>query len=156
MQFKDVYDEYYEKIFHYCHLKLGNRQLAEDCTQEVFFLFSQKMNKLPLTTNVPAWLYKTSKNIIRNYYHKNKGEISLEETEDIAVEENKIESATVFDDILEEDEIRLLKEYYVFEETLESMAKSRGKSQKSLYQQIWRIRQKVIQYSDKLHNLLKK
>ena len=43
MNFDDIFRENYEKILNFCYLNVGDKQLAEDCTQEVFLALSKKM-----------------------------------------------------------------------------------------------------------------
>lgn len=65
MDFDNIFREYYEKILNFCYAKIGDKQLAEDCTQEVFLALSKKMCSLRLDTNITAWLYGAAKNEIK-------------------------------------------------------------------------------------------
>ncbi len=38
-----IFSEDIEKILNFCYAKIGDKQLAEDCTQEVFLILSKKM-----------------------------------------------------------------------------------------------------------------
>lgn len=61
LSFDNIFKEYYEKILNFCYAKIGDRQLAEDCAQEVFLALSKKMHSLRLDTNIAAWLYGAAK-----------------------------------------------------------------------------------------------
>lgn len=150
----EVYKKYYCQILNYCYAKLSNRQLAEDCTQEVFLALSRKMHSLKLNSNVAAWLYTAAKFEINRCYRKNKGDISLDDTEEILQEES--EPQGIFDDILTEDEYILMNDYYVNGEDVKKLSSDRKLSSSAMYQKINRIKQKIIQNADKLHNLLHK
>lgn len=54
MNFDDIFRENYEKILNFCYVNVGDKQLAEDCTQEVFLALSKKMHSLRLDTNITA------------------------------------------------------------------------------------------------------
>ena len=153
LNFDDIYREYYHKILNYCYLKLNNRELAEDCTQEVFVALAKKMHTLRLDTHVGAWLYKAAKMEVLRCYKKLKNDISLDELEDIPQENN--DQQGVFEDIHTDDEYNTLTEYYVNGEDVKKMSEDRNLSTSAMYQRIQRIKQKIIQSSDKLHNLLR-
>lgn len=154
MDFDDIYKEYYHRILNYCYLKLNNRELAEDCTQEVFLALSKKMHSLRLDTHVGAWLYKAAEIEVLRCYKKQKNDISIDELEDVPQENN--EPQGIFEDILTEDEYMTLNDYYVNGEDVKKMSADRNLSTSAMYQRISRIKNKIIQNSDKLHNLLKK
>lgn len=154
LKFDDIYKEYYHKILNYCYLKLNSRELAEDCTQEVFLALYRKMHKLKLDTNVEAWLYKAAKLEILRCYKKQDNHISFDELDDIPEKNN--EPMNLFDDIITEDERRTLNEYYIDNEDIKKMSADRNLSEYAMYQRIHRIKQKIQCNTDKLHNLLKK
>ncbi len=126
MNFDDIYKEYYHKILNFCYLKLNDRQLAEDCTQEVFLAFSRKMHSLRLDTNLGAWLYKAAKIEILRCHKKHRNNISLEELEDTPQEENTPEGA--FENILTEEEYKILNECYIIGEDVKKMSADRNLS----------------------------
>lgn len=154
MNFDDIYRKYYHKILNYCYLKLNNQELAEDCTQEVFLALSKKMHKLKLDTNVGAWLYKSAKIEISRCYKKQHNNISIDELDDIPEENN--EPMNIFDNIITKDEYQTLNEYYINNEDIKKMSAERNVSESAMYQRIHRIKQKIQNNADKLHNLLKK
>lgn len=154
MNFDDIYKEYYHIILNFCYFKLNNRELAEDCTQEVFLALAKKMHTLRLDTNIAAWLYKAAKIEILRCNKKHKHNISLDEIDDIPQE--IVESQGIFDDIITEDEYQTLNDFFVNGEDVKKLAVDRKLSLSAMYQKINRIKQKVIQSQDKLHNFLKK
>ena len=155
MNFDEIYEQYYEKIYRFCCLRLnGNKELAEDCTQDVFLILLRKINKLNITTSIPSWLYGTAKNELNNYYRKIKNDISLDSPEASNISSEDMFSDGILDEILDNDEFILLEEFYVLGENIDEIAKIRNKSPKAMYQQIRRIKQKILNNTDKLNNIL--
>lgn len=153
MNFDNIFKEYYEKILNFCYAKIGDKQLAEDCTQEVFLALSKKMHSLRLDTNIAAWLYGTAKNEIKHCLRKNKqNDISLNDLAEIPQEKNH----GLFEEIVTEEEYHVLREYYLNGEDISKLAADKKLSVTAMYQRINRIKQKIIKNSDKLHNILKK
>lgn len=154
LSFNEVFSEYYEKILNFCYAKIGDKQLAEDCTQEVFLAFSKKMHSLRLDTNVAAWLYGAAKNEIKRCFRKNMhNNVALDDIGDVPQksEENHI----LLNDILTEDEYRLLEDYYLYKEDIAKLAADRKLTAAAMYQRIHRIKQKIINNSDKFYNISK-
>lgn len=139
MDFNDIFREYYEKILNFCYAKIGNRQLAEDCVQEVFLALSRKMHSLRLDTNIAAWLYGAAKNEIKR-----------------CIPQSGKENERLFEDIISDEEYGILKDYYLDGEDISKLAADRRVSNSAMYQRIHRIKQKILESSDKLHNLSKK
>lgn len=80
-QFEEIYIKYSDKIYRYVYLTINNPYLAEDIVSEVFLRVWKKWNVIKLDF-IQALLYKIAKNIIVDYYRKqkNRRQISLEET----------------------------------------------------------------------------
>lgn len=155
MDFDDIFREYYEKILNFCYAKIEDKQLAEDCTQEVFLALSKKMHSLRLDTNITAWLYAAARNEIKKCRRKNKQDgIPLDDLAGIPQKSN--ENSGTLEEILTAEEYRVLEEYYLNGEDISKLAADRKLSVKAMYQRIYRIKQKIIKNSDKLHNILKK
>ena len=69
--FAILYEEYFDKIYRYIALKIGNRVEAEDMTQQVFVkalnsISSYKWKGLPFS----AWLYRIAHNQVVDYLRK--------------------------------------------------------------------------------------
>lgn len=155
MNFDKIFKEYYEKILNFCYAKIGNRQLAEDCTQEVFLALSKKMHVLRLDTNVSAWLYGAARNEIKRCQRKNRrNNVSVEDLDEIP--QQTTENSGTLEELLTVEEYRILEAYYLNGEDIAKLADDKNISVSAMYQRIYRIKQKVIKNSDKLHNLLKK
>lgn len=155
LNFDDIFRENYERILNFCYVKIGDKQLAEDCAQEVFLVLLKKMHSLKLDTNIAAWLYGAAKNEIKHCLRKNKqNDISLDDLAEIPQEEK--ENHGLFDEIVTEEEYHILENYYLNDEDISKLAVDKKLSVAAMYQRIHRIKQKIIKNSDKLHNILKK
>lgn len=155
MSFDNIFKEYYEKILNFCYAKIGDKQLAEDCTQEVFLALSKKMHSLRLDTNIAAWLYGAAKNEIKRCLRKNKRDcLSVDDLP--AIPQDNEENSGILKGIVTAEEYHILEEYYLYGEDISKLATDKKLSVKAMYQRIHRIKQKIIKNPDKLHNILKK
>lgn len=69
--FAQLYDIYFDKIYRYVYLKVSNRTVAEDLTQDVFFkalgaIGSYKWRQLPFS----SWLFRIAHNEVVDHYKK--------------------------------------------------------------------------------------
>lgn len=155
MSFNDIFREYYEKILNFCYAKIGDKQLAEDCAQEVFLALSKKMHSLRLDTNIAAWLYGAAKNEIKYCLRKNKRDnIPLDDLSEVP--QDTEEHSGLLEKIVTDEEYHILENFYVDGEDVSKLAANNKLSVSAMYQRIHRIKQKIINNSDKLHNILKR
>jgi RNA polymerase sigma-70 factor (ECF subfamily) len=75
--FIGVYDTYNSAIYRFCVLKVSNKEVALDITQEVFTRFWQSMRKGTEIKNDRAFLYTLARNLVIDWYRKKK-EVSLD------------------------------------------------------------------------------
>jgi len=71
--FARLYDEYFDKIYRYVALKIGDKTEAEDMTQQVFLKALQSISSFKWK-GVPfsAWLYRIAHNQVVDYLRKKK------------------------------------------------------------------------------------
>ncbi len=69
--FKEVMKMYKGQIFNYLLLMLGNREQAEELTQDTFVRVFFKAGSLR-TDNLKAWIYKIATNLALSEFRKNK------------------------------------------------------------------------------------
>lgn len=68
--------ENYESIYKYCFYHLGNRDVAQDITQDVFFKFLKEKDKYREYGKLKNYLYVIAKNSVRDYVRRIK-EVNL-------------------------------------------------------------------------------
>ena len=83
--FLQIYDAYADDIFRFCALKVSNRELAQDLTQEVFTRFWQALREGTVMRSERALLYTVARNLVIDWYRKKK-ESSLDEITDTGIE----------------------------------------------------------------------
>jgi RNA polymerase sigma-70 factor (ECF subfamily) len=71
--FTELYEAYFDKIYRYVSVKIGDKTEAEDMTQQVFLkalesISSFKWKGVPFS----AWLYRIAHNQVVDYYRKQK------------------------------------------------------------------------------------
>lgn len=68
-EFATVYSDYYPVVFGTLYSKVRDIGLCDDLTQEVFIRYFSKMEEVEKTR---SWLLGTLKNILMEYYRKNR------------------------------------------------------------------------------------
>ncbi len=142
--FDDIANKYYQSIYNYCFVRLNNEQSAKDCTQEIFLILYKKMDKLDLSENIRAWLYRTADNIIKNYLKNIKYNLSTddENTPEIAVEDIYNEEQPL-KGIVNSDELSLLTSYYIDGTDINTLSRKTGKSESAIYKRLERLKNKI-------------
>jgi RNA polymerase sigma-70 factor (ECF subfamily) len=79
--FLEAYDQYADAIFRYCYLRVYDRQLAEDLTQETFIKTWTYLSSGKTIKNIRAFLYRVAVNIIIDSLRK-KPVVSLDEAKE--------------------------------------------------------------------------
>ena len=93
---RDAFDElmrkYYPRILNFAYRMLGNRQLAEDLTQEVFLKIYKGAARYRPRSKFQTWLYTIAKNTCLNELRRHhRPELSLDEPLDANTGELKKE-----------------------------------------------------------------
>lgn len=70
--FLAVYDQYGSDIFRFCVLKVSNREVAQDITQEVFMRLWQQLRNGTDVKNERALLYTMARNLVIDWYRRRK------------------------------------------------------------------------------------
>lgn len=104
-------EKYYGLIHSYIYGKTGkNESFADECSNSIFFLFSQKGSKLDDQTVYP-WLMKTASNKTKEYFRsigREKAVTYLEDITSIPADDTDITDILVTDEEIEEAKERLL------------------------------------------------
>lgn len=99
-EFNESYENYKNLILRTAYTYSGNREAAEDITQETFlklYIGYDSMKK----ENIPSWLYTTAKNMALNYKKKAKWEVLAMDDDESAVPEPGTKSTE--DEYLEDE-----------------------------------------------------
>ena len=72
-EFSKIYDKFVEKIFRFIFLKVNSKEVAEDLTSETFLKTWQAFKESKIE-NPKAFLYKTARNLIVDFYRKKEKE----------------------------------------------------------------------------------
>lgn len=140
-QFSEVYDKYINSIYRFAYIKTSSQLNAEDITSEVFTRYWQSLQKKTMIDNERAFLYKTARNIVIDFYRK-RGRtpetISTDSDFDIASNENLQDQANLSLEIttiknavsqLKDDYQNVVIWHYLDDMTIGEVAKTMGKSE---------------------------
>ena len=114
-------EEKYNKIFKYCYMKIKDKHVAEDLTQETFLRFFEN-HKYKDVGKEMAYLYTISRNLCNDYFRQTPT-IELDEN---FVDEKSNQKKIYIEEALEklkDDERELLFLRYTNEETINDIAK---------------------------------
>ena len=79
-----LYERYLDEIYRYVFFKVSNQQTAEDITEETFIRTWKSLSRIyqgdGKIDNLRAWLYGVARNLVVDFYRKNRPEIDLEAT----------------------------------------------------------------------------
>jgi RNA polymerase sigma-70 factor (ECF subfamily) len=67
-------EQQYDKLLRYCYMKLRDRALAEDLTQETFIKFFESKDYHSIGKEM-AYLYTIARNLCIDYFRKQKEEL---------------------------------------------------------------------------------
>lgn len=156
MKFEDVCRENYAKIYNFILAKTGNKEVAEDITQDVFLIAYKKGKKFLKHEKPVAFLYVTARNLISQYFKQSAKfsfqEIEIESGSKDVFEEICKERAYLFDESpyqelvlleLTKSERDLYREYYVDKKPMKVIAKELEMSEPAVRMKYMRIRRKV-------------
>lgn len=66
-----IYHQYFDPIYQFCRLRVGDSQTAQDLTSEVFIRFIRSLKKETAPhTSLRGWLFRVARNLIYDYYGK--------------------------------------------------------------------------------------
>lgn len=118
MNFDEIYEEYFDRIYYKILGAVKNPEDAEDISQEVFISVYKNLNKFRFQSNIYTWIYKIAINKIYDFFRKRKIELDINEeiltvdSDNISAETNVILEAKLKMITPREREIVLLKDIY--------------------------------------------
>lgn len=135
----ELYDAYLSRIYRFVYFRVGNREDAEDLTEQVFVKIFEHIETyeergLPFE----AWIFRIARNQITDFYRAHKEKIPLEEAKEVVdphpMPEEETEQKLEYDRVraamkklpMHYEEIILLK--FIEEKSTEEMSLILGKS----------------------------
>lgn len=83
-----LYDAYFERIYRFIYYRTSHQQTAEDLTEEVFI---KAFRALPTLNGGPnklsGWIFQIARNTVIDHYRKANPLVSIDEAENIAIDE---------------------------------------------------------------------
>lgn len=158
MRFEEICRENYARIYNYILAKTGNREAAEDMTQDVFLIAFQKGDAFLCHEKPVAFLYVTARNLVLEYYKRDRSkEIELDEAQMTAFgkdayEELCLQKTDRFNEAcyrrkvlqkLRPEERKLYQKYYVEKQPMKVIARELQMSEAAIRMKYMRIRRKV-------------
>lgn len=155
---QQCYAEYRVKLFNYCLARLdGSREAADDCVQETFVVFYDKLLGGESFEAPRAFLYRTADNFVKRQKQKSateaKRSVPLEEAWNVSAadsEYNERISSIDYDkcaarlvEMLSEEEKEIYKLRYVEKASVETMAQMMGLSRPAMSMRLMRLRNKI-------------
>lgn len=153
---KQAYKDYHEIIYKYCYSRLGEyNELAEDCMQNAFVVYYQKLLAGESIQSPKAYLYKVAENIVKKTKAKQIKQksriISLEEAYFVSAPETDLSAIELdYDEIkkillaeLSEAEQLLYEQKYVKQMSLREIADIYGIDPAAVANRTSRLRKKI-------------
>lgn len=158
--FEQCYKEYYQKLISFARARLREcSDYCEDCVQEAYTVFYNRLKNGEEFEFPQAFLYRTLDNIIK----KQKAKIMTEQTNQISLDDpdNTMEIAVadefdcekyikILEDSLDEEEKKLYTSKYVDGKKIEEIAKESGLSVGAVTMRLSRLRKKLKNLLDDL------
>ncbi len=139
MDFDEIYDEYFDRVYYKILSSVKNPEDAEDIAQEVFISVYKNLHKFRADSKIYTWIYRIAINKTYDFFRKKKIDLELnEEILNIADNEDLNGSMIVEENLKklskEEREILVLKDVYGYKLREISDMKNRNISTiKSIY-----------------------
>ena len=154
---QECYNEYRIRLFNYCLSRLdGSREAADDCVQEVFIVFYNKLLDGERFENPRAFLYRTADNFVKrqkqNKASELKHQIPLESAADIGVEDEYLEKINLIDydkcakillKLLTDEEKQIYDLRYIQKIGVEEIAEKLGISRPAASMRLVRLRNRI-------------
>lgn len=129
MNFDEIFEEYFDRIYYKVLGAVKNPEDAEDISQEVFISVYKNLDKFREESNLYTWIYKIAINKIYDFFRKRKVELDINE-EILSIDTGESsETAILLEEKLQsigerEREIVVLKDIYGYK--LKEIAEMKG------------------------------
>lgn len=82
MNFEQVYQDFYDRVFHYVSARITSRSDAEDLVQEIFVACYRNFEHYdPEKASLITWIFVITKSRLINYYRGRKESTSIDDEE---------------------------------------------------------------------------
>lgn len=154
----ECYDKYRTRLFNYCLSRLnGSRELADDCVQETFIVFYDKLISGNRFDDPKTFLYRTANNFVNRQKQRIakelKHQVPLESAEEIGVTDEEFNAkldlidyeklAQILIDCLSEEEKELYILRYVKRISVEEISVKAGISRPAASMRLVRLKRKI-------------
>lgn len=85
LQFEEIYARYYKEVYYYLLSLDGNRETAEELTQETFFRAMKAIHKFKGECGLGTWLCQIAKHTYFSWKKKHRREVVSESPEEIGL-----------------------------------------------------------------------
>jgi RNA polymerase sigma-70 factor, ECF subfamily len=152
-QLEQIYDATITDLYRYVSRRCGGqRELAEDVTQEAWLRAIKDWNKKGLPPNPIGWLTTVARNLLLNHFRRREG-LSMDEVspEEImrALESDADESAEVASIVchaltrIPDAEARLLETFHFDRWKMKELAEAHGTTEKAIEGRLRRARERL-------------
>ncbi len=154
---QQCYGDYRIKLFNYCLSRLdGSREAADDCVQETFIVFYNKLLDGEEFENPRAFLYRTADNFVKRQKQKEavelKRNIPLDDAADVGVTDEYLsrldlidyeEIAKILLNLLADEEKQIYDLRYIQKTGVEDISERLGISRPAASMRLMRLRNKI-------------
>lgn len=77
MDFEEIYNEYFDRVYYKILSTVKNAEDAEDIAQEVFISVYKNLKKFRAESNVYTWIYRIAINKTYDFFRKKKMDVEL-------------------------------------------------------------------------------
>lgn len=150
----DCYEKYYQSIFKYCRVRLGEfSEHAEDCVQDAFVILQRKLSEGETIEQPRAFLYRTADNFVKRtveHYGKERTRtVELTEAENAPAspiisddfDYDKLAQILIAELSTQEQELYILK--YIQRKPLKEIAEMLGIQPTAVAKRVSRLRQHI-------------
>lgn len=99
--FEDIFRRYYPSLLAFVERHVGDREVAKDFVQDVFFKLYESRADFPSDASLKSWLYTTSRNVALDYLRH----LKVVDEHQILMAESMMYAAEV-DEVLNEELVR--------------------------------------------------
>lgn len=137
INFEQIYQEYYNKIYLFVKKRILQEQDAEELTADIFTAVYKNLGRYrPEVSSLDTWIYVITGNRIKNYYRDRKDEMLTDEMEEmIQKQELSAEDVTMLRQE-REDLLQCLKQLPVRERSIIILKYYQGKSSEEIGRQL--------------------